>query len=926
MKQYLKSTLSLLMTFLSVSSAFAQTVTNVDGIRYLIEGNSAIVGRQDKELSGNIVIPESIMYNGTSYQVTGMVSPTNITAWTSNTVTTEGGAFQSCGITSISLPSSIKSLPAGAFNGCSNLSNVTLPSHLTSIGSACFAGCIQLQSLEIPETVESFGSNSAYGFISYSFGGCTKLKNLNIPNKVTTINDGCFKGCGLDSVFIPQSVRFLGEESFATNSLRVVKMGIADLNKLTYTQTTFSNVENIDLYVPKGSLALYQEYEPWSNFKSIQEYGKEGETFIPDQINTTINGIKYILKNSQATVGRQNRELSGDIVIPEYVTFSNQEYPVTGMVAPTDLVCYSDNSISCTGGAFQGSKITSIVLPQNIKIIAAGAFQNCTQLKKVVLPESITQLSAACFAGCYNLDEINIPEGITDLASSTAYGYRSYVFGGCSKIKNFIVPNGVTRLASGCFKSSGLEYISIPAQCLVLDEGSLNVRSLKEVKLYVRDINKLTYTESVFGNVSQATLLVPHGSKQVYQEYYPWMSFKEINEFDDGNDAFVPSILTVKINNIRYILDKNSNATVGRQNKDLSGDIIIPESVVYNNKKYIVNEIVNPTDITAWSSNTVSTENGAFQSCPITSISIPKTITVIPAGAFYGCSNLKEVQLSDGLKQLGAACFAGCSSIEELQIPNSVTDFGSYTSYGYKSYIFGNCYSLKKVNIPTGITKFTEGCFKGCGLEIFIIPNTVKTLQEDCFNVSRLKALKITHSELNKLNYTESVFSNVSNVTLYVPEGTSELYNQFYPWKNFKEIVEYKDQNDEYSFNAYSVTYVLPTSDSNVPNAKAALKASSPTAQYDVFAKQYFASGISIDEDITIPEKEGYVFKGWTGIPSIMPSKDIVVEAVFEVAAGIDEIKAVEDESSIIYDLTGRKVNSPRKGIYILDGKKIILK
>ena len=95
-------------------------------------------------------------------------------------------------------------------------------------------------------------------------------------------------------------------------------------------------------------------------------------------------------------------------------------------------------------------------------------------------------------------------------------------------------------------------------------------------------MNQLTYTESVFGNVSKTSLLVPHGSKQVYQEYYPWMNFKEINEFDDGKEVFIPSILTVRIDDIRYLLDNNSNASVGRQNKDLSGDIVIPESVVYN--------------------------------------------------------------------------------------------------------------------------------------------------------------------------------------------------------------------------------------------------------------------------------------------------------------------------------------------------------
>ena len=57
-----------------------------------------------------------------------------------------------------------------------------------------------------------------------------------------------------------------------------------------------------------------------------------------------------------------------------------------------------------------------------------------------------------------------------------------------------------------------------------------------------------------------------------------------------------------------------------------------------------------------------------------------------------------------------------------------------------------------------------------------------------------------------------------------------------------------------------------------------------------------------------------------------MPSKDIVVEAVFEATTGINEIKVAEKESSIMYDLSGRKVNSPRKGLYIIDSKKIIVK
>ena len=127
--------------FTSISIC-AQTVVNVNGLRFLIENGNAIVGRQDKELSGDIVIPSSIEYDGTTYPVTGFVQPTNLTAWSSNSVTTEGGAFQSCPITSVVIPSSISTIAAGAFSNCTNLKSVELPNNLDGIGAASFANCI----------------------------------------------------------------------------------------------------------------------------------------------------------------------------------------------------------------------------------------------------------------------------------------------------------------------------------------------------------------------------------------------------------------------------------------------------------------------------------------------------------------------------------------------------------------------------------------------------------------------------------------------------------------------------------------------------------------------------------------------------------------------------------------------------------------
>jgi len=145
--------------------------------------------------------------------------------------------------------------------------------------------------------------------------------------------------------------------------------------------------------------------------------------------------------------------------------------------------------------------------------------------------------------------------------------------------------------------------------------------------------------------------------------------------------------------------------------------------------------------------------------------------------------------------------------------------------------------------------------------------------------MDQLKAIKITHRELDNLKYTESIFNNVSNVSLYVPEGTAKIYREFYPWKKFKEIVEYKNQNDEFLFNAYRVSYILSySSNSNMSTRD--------LNNENVYIKTYCASGIDL-EDVDAPIIDGYQFAGWSGIPKTMPAHDVTVTGTFNFIGNI---------------------------------------
>ena len=110
----------------------------------------------DRGVVGDLVIPETVEHEGTTYRVTSMVDY----------------AFEPSAnyndLTSVVIPSSITYLPKGAFWRCDGLKSVWLPPTLTSIGESAFRGCKSLTKVIIPASVNSIGS---LAFASQVFPG-----------------------------------------------------------------------------------------------------------------------------------------------------------------------------------------------------------------------------------------------------------------------------------------------------------------------------------------------------------------------------------------------------------------------------------------------------------------------------------------------------------------------------------------------------------------------------------------------------------------------------------------------------------------------------------------------------------------------------------------------------------------------------------
>ncbi len=318
----MKKILTTSLLFLFLSYASAQTFI-VSGIRYSVTLNNAVsvvtLGDSQNEephYSGNVIIPSTVVYLGTTYNVTSIsdyafsLCRLLTTISIPNTVKTIGRyAFNSCiGLTTITIPNSVTSIEPFAFSKCFQLKSIVLSNSMKKINESTFEYCQSLTSVVFPNSLENIGV--------WSFYQCLSLTNLTIPDSVTSISDAAFRECsGLITIKIPNSVTFLGDfvfgycsslnsieipNSISTIGSRVFEyctslktiilpnsliwitgdafqgsFGIESVtvNAITpptvglYTFSTFN--KSIPLNVPKNSVDLYKNAFGWKDFLYI---------------------------------------------------------------------------------------------------------------------------------------------------------------------------------------------------------------------------------------------------------------------------------------------------------------------------------------------------------------------------------------------------------------------------------------------------------------------------------------------------------------------------------------------------------------------------------------------------------------------------------------------------------------------------------
>ncbi len=364
------------------------------------------------------------------------------------------------------------------------------------------------------------------------------------------------------------------------------------------------------------------------------------------------------------------------------------------------------------GAAFSWSGITSIKLSRNLTEIGTNVFQS-SKLESVVIPDSVTSIGWGAFSDCHNLSKITLSKKLNDI------GYEA--FARTAALKSISIPNSVKSIGDFSFRGSGITSIKLSNKLTAIGKGVFSSSALKSIVL-PKSITRI--------------------GDHAFIDCYDLSSVTYSNNITHiGDHAFM------SCGSLKDLLINNKRA--------------IPKSISYIGM-YAFAECTRLQSINI---NPSSSEciigDWAFFGCTGLTSAVIKNVNSVGGYVFWDCGKLRQAEFKN-VGSIGTFAFYGCGSLKEVSISNAGT---------VGSFAFNNCGSLKEISISnTGL--IDTQAFAGCG-NMVSAKVGAKEIGSWAFSAcQRLKDLKLVGTE----KIGDGAFIDCSSITkVNLPKGTETI-------------------------------------------------------------------------------------------------------------------------------------------------------
>lgn len=474
-----------------------------------------------------------------------------------------------------------------------------------------------IKKIVMPDTVTYIGESA---FADSSDG--VPLEEVVLSKNLKTIGPWAFSGCfELKSIDIPESVTEIENGAFS---------GCYSLKNFNVSQNTnFGNCV-FGAYPWTSIPALSDDYNVWL-------YDENASDFF------VWNGCLFAYRGSSKTP-----------------------------VIPSGVCGIGDN-------VFENSDITGVTIPEGVRYINSGAFQNCTALKSVKFPNSLKRIGSVAFSGCTSLSSVTFGSGLKSI--------EYYGFSDCESLKKVVLPEGLEKLDGAFYECYNLENITFPSSLSEIDPERSAIYDTKwyeniadSAPIYCGGIFlgfKVGYNTPYKNIKINSTYTVRAGTKTVYM-----------------NECYVDKLTTLNLP------DGLKSLTIKSLRNNVNGNYKITKLTVPESVDYV--DIEGMSDLkTLKLPTTAKLSAGCFNYCTeIENLTIPKGNIRLEASLSH-CVKLKSITLpSDTMEVVGTI---GSKNLTSVNLSNVRILTGGFNS----------CTGLTKVNLPDSLLSI-EGAFSGC--------------------------------------------------------------------------------------------------------------------------------------------------------------------------------------------------------------------